>query len=294
MKIFRILPLLLLFLFTLVSSVKAQEEPQPPKKETIIIDRFTKSSSIKESTMDGVRGTVVSALSELNRMFVIDATTETKLSNMNQKRGEDEVNEMNVLEESRSAALKQFGAKYLMTGKVSNYSSESKYIASKRTYTVNILFSLKIFNIVTGEAVSSKQFKVSGIGDSASKAEISAISNSDYEIRKYIETDFPIVTKIIQLEAKNKRGKLKELYILAGSNHGFKQGNPFEVYTEKRIAGIVTKSLIGKIRIKDVVGENVSLCNVTKGHAEIEKAFNENPETLIVMSVAGLDLFSLF
>lgn len=278
--------LTLFFFSTVVVCASAQDAP---KKETVIIDLFTKSGNIQSNYMQGVRNSVINSFIARGRFIVIDAAKDAKLQNLNRNRtGEDAVTEDNVLEESRSAAFKSMGAKYLVSGGVVTYGSKHATKDGNTIYTSVLTFSLDGYIITTGEAVAAKQYEVTGVGKTRTEADNDAIAAVRAKTTFFINENFTFTTNILQLEAA-KKGKLKELYIHCGSNIGVQKGDIFLVYMEKDIAGIKTLQEVGRLRAIEIAGEEVCKCTVTDGNKEINDAFNSQ-KTLIVRSagVGGL------
>ena len=53
------------------------------------------------------------------------------------------------------------------------------------------------------------------------------------------------------------------------------------VYTVKTVAGKEAKKQIGKLKIEDVQGDDISLCKVQSGGRDIKSAL-DNGETLVI------------
>ncbi|MEG0518748.1 MAG: CsgG/HfaB family protein [Bacteroidales bacterium] len=288
MKILRNISFLtLLALFATVIYASAQDAP---KKEILIIDRFTQPGNIQSNYTQGVRNSVINSFTERGRFIVVDAAKDTRLQKLSQERtGEDAVNENNVLEESRSAAIKSTGAKYLVSGSVVTYGNKRTTKDGQTTYTSVLTFSLDGYIITTGEVVASKQYEVTGLGKTRTEADNNAIEAVKMKTTFFINENFTFTTSILQLEAA-KKGKLKELYIHCGSGIGVQRGDIFMVYMEKDIAGINTLQEIGRLRAIEIAGEEVCKCTVTAGNKEISDAFNSQKK-LVVRSagVGGLN-----
>ena len=59
------------------------------------------------------------------------------------------------------------------------------------------------------------------------------------------------------------------------------KGQQFDVYSVKEIAGKEARIEIGRLKVEEVLGEELSLCKVTKGEKEIKTAL-DNGNTLVV------------
>ena len=103
------------------------------------------------------------------------------------------------------------------------------------------------------------------------------------QIEKGYNAMFPLVATIIEAGEASK-DRQKEVYIDLGSSLELKKGNKFEVFELNVIAGREARKKIGKLKIEEVMGEDISRCKVEKGHKEIKKALDE-AKTLLVVSV---------
>ena len=59
------------------------------------------------------------------------------------------------------------------------------------------------------------------------------------------------------------------------------KGQQFDVFLVKTIAGKEAKTIIGRLKIEEVEGDEISLCKVTKGADMIKTALDENHVLLI-------------
>ena len=72
-----------------------------------------------------------------------------------------------------------------------------------------------------------------------------------------------------------------EVYIDLGAREGSYNGLHMGVYTVKMVAGKEAKKQIGKLKIEDVQGDDISLCKVQSGGRDIKKALDDG-ETLVI------------
>lgn len=61
------------------------------------------------------------------------------------------------------------------------------------------------------------------------------------------------------------------------------EGQQFNVYILKNIAGREARQEIGRLKVEEVMGDDLSLCKVTRGEKEIKTALDKG-ETLVVIS----------
>lgn len=61
-----------------------------------------------------------------------------------------------------------------------------------------------------------------------------------------------------------KKDKQKEVFIDLGGANGVYKGLQFDVFHVKTIAGKKAHTMIGRLKIEEVQGDEISLCKVTK------------------------------
>ena len=83
--------------------------------------------------------------------------------------------------------------------------------------------------------------------------------------------------------ARDKKDKQKEVYIDLGSKEGAYEGLHMGVYTVKTIAGKEAKKQIGRLKIMEVLGDDISLCKVQSGGKDIKAALDAG-ETLVIQT----------
>ena len=154
------------------------------------------------------------------------------------------------------------------------------------TYTGVVETTLTLKDAKTGNVVSSPS--ISGRGTQYSSSSTSdqairdAISRLSYQITLWLNKYRPLHANIIE-GATAKKAKQKEVYIDLGSREGAYAGLHMSVFQVKTIAGREAKSQIGKLKIEEVEGEDISLCKVQSGGKDIKTAL-ENGETLRVVT----------
>lgn len=262
-----------------------------PKKETVIVDIFARASAVPANYGEGVRNGVINGFTSKGRFTVIDAATDAKFQELNKNRKtEDAVTSGNVLDEARSAVIKSMGAKFIIIGSLTNYSSKYATKDGKTTHTSTILFSLKGYDISSGEVIASKEFEVIGHGAVQKDADNDAIKDVSGKMSGFVNENFPFYTNILELGEK-KGNKIKELYINCGSAIGVKKGDLFSVFIETTIAGKRTTKEIAKLRAIEVAGEEVTKCTVTSGGDIINESFNSDPPKVLIVKSKGESLF---
>ena len=146
---------------------------------------------------------------------------------------------------------------------------------------------LTLKDIKTGEVIANPT--ISGRGsttsmfstsDQAVKDAIGMLSGS---VKRWLNNYKPITANFIQAGAV-KKDKQKEVFIDLGSREGAYKGMHMGIYQLYTIKGKQGKSLLGKLRIEEVAGEDISRCKVTSGSKDIKEAIDDG-QTLAVMSL---------
>ena len=98
---------------------------------------------------------------------------------------------------------------------------------------------------------------------------------------KFYNSAYPYTAHILE-RGTEKKDKQKELYINLGAQHGLREGTHFDVYIIGSIGGKETRKQIGRLRVKDIEGDEVSLCKVTSGGKDIKAALDAGSQLLII------------
>lgn len=147
---------------------------------------------------------------------------------------------------------------------------------------INVTINLK--DARTHEVVDSRMFNITesdgGWMSSVENAIASSLTSLASLITDYYNELFPLSASIIESgEAKKK--KQKTVYIDLGTTFGAYEDQQFNIYSLKTIAGKEARVEIGRLKIEEVLGEEVSLCKVTRGAEEVKTALDKG-ETLVV------------
>lgn len=115
---------------------------------------------------------------------------------------------------------------------------------------------------------------------SGEKAINNALERLTSKVANFYNQMFPLRASIIE-KGEVKKDKQKGVYIDLGAADGVYKGQPFDVFLVKTIAGKEAKTIIGRLKIEEVEGDEISLCKVTKGADMIKTALDENHVLLI-------------
>ncbi len=179
-------------------------------------------------------------------------------------------------------------ARYLVTGQISDIVASRKvktydrkdrdgreYTETRTYYGAVVTVALNFKNLMTGEITTST---ISGrcseysLAKSADEAIRSALKELAEKIYEYYNDAYPIRANIIE-RGTEKRDKTKELYIDVGSRFVGEDVH-FGVYVVGQVAGRETRKQIGRIRVRETLGDDISLCKVQRGGKDIKAAFD--------------------
>jgi len=157
------------------------------------------------------------------------------------------------------------------------------HVDTHYTGTVEAMLTLK--DAKTGEVIANPTFGGWGSSssnfDTADKAIHDAINRLSGRIASWLNKYRPLQAEIIESGAA-KKNKQKEVYIDLGSSEGAFAGLHMGVYIVKNIAGKEAKSQIGKLRIEEVEGDDISLCKVQSGGKDIKAAIDAGEQLLVI------------
>lgn len=294
MKRFRILALILF-----ASSVAflpqhglSQPTPEPvPEKTTVVLDYFSCSPEVPVMYMEAVRSGVMACFIERGRHNMIDAESVSPppAANVSINTGNPVaiLNTQQRIEEAHQEAIRNLNTRFVVTGNVTHYAIKRDIVSGKPTYTSTFVFVLAGYDTLTGEPLETREFRLIGRGDIPGKADQSAIENMRTSVVFYLDANFKFTTEILRIEAPNKKGKYKELYIHCGSSIGVQNGDLFKVYLNTDIGGVPVQKQIGKLRAVEAMNGEITRCNIQSGGEEIASAFAEGlPMTVISDSQA--------
>lgn len=174
------------------------------------------------------------------------------------------------------------------TTKVEEYKDNKGKTHRQTYYKAMVGVTLHVKDAKTNTIILSPAFNISDIDVSWIETREGALNNAfgylASRVARYFNKQLPLYANIIE-GARDKKDKQKEVYIDLGfSTRGISRDIHFGVYTTKTIAGREARKQIGKIKITDVQGDDISLCKVQSGGKDIKAAI-DGGETLLVVSV---------
>lgn len=288
-KIFSLVALMMLC----VISAFAQDNDQNAKKG-VCVDEFTFNSSIGTNWVTNLRNNVMEGILKTGRVQVIDITT---------------LKDLPTEEQDRLAKIKELGVDVLLQGHYNSLDCQAKTKDGKTHYETASDFNLTLKNVETGEVISTQNFKNTWYsGETSQESITSALKEAIDDMRKFIDNNFKMEAIIKDLDQVHPKKGAKTVYISVGSDAGVQVGGGgigtvlnagvsgatiFDVFQEVEIAKEKVNKKIGTLKAKEVMGANLTLCTVTKGGVEIQKAMEQNIKLIVVSRAAkgGFDIF---
>lgn len=246
------------------------------KKQTvgsILTDLATTAVTGKSTTQHdeyapSVREAIVKALSDVIRFRVIDGDFRS-----------DEL-------ASNDEALYVDGTINSITGTSQVSPSTVKDKPAEQSYKVLINVTLNLKDARTDEAMDSHIFSMTDSDISwmttVDKALNNAIDRLASRISEYYNHRYPLHGSIVE-RGEEKKDKQRTVYIDLGNNSRVEKGQQFNIYVLKSIAGREARQEIGRLKIEEVMGDDLSLCKVTKGEKEVKTALDQE-KTLVIIS----------
>lgn len=266
------------------------QENNRNRKKLVVFNNLTYVKKEQKATVGSVLGTIASAV-------VTGQVTQQQSSYQEALRATI----VKGISQSRRISLSDgtgmSNADWYVDGTVNNIASTTKVEERKdakgKSYTVTLYkavvgVTLHVKDAQTNQIVASPSFNISDMDCSwigtAEGALNNAFSYLSSRITRYFNSYLPLYANIVE-GAREKKDKQKEVYIdLGDETKGVVKGLHFGVYTTKTVAGKQAKKLIGKIKITDVEGNEISLCKVQSGGKEIKAAIDAG-ETLLITSL---------
>ena len=262
-------------------------------KTTVYFQQFDNSANTKAGWVEIVRGAVLEGIHNTNRTNLIDAVTEAS-------RYEEELRR---LKENLSAddletteALQTKGANVLISGDVTALTVPGKQLeGGSMSYDATVTFTLRVVNALDGTLLGTKTFtlpkniigvSLTSIKSGVSHTEDEAVQAIKGDITKamkdFVDESFPVTGVLEDIETFSKNNKeVDTFYIGIGSEDGVIKGQKLDVKLLQKIGKKTASKTIGEVEIAEIAGDDISLCKVKKGGAEI-KAAHDLGQTIVV------------
>lgn len=287
---------MMLSLLLIGQPMDAQEQEQEEDRNAIFkvsVGEFSYTPKQKKESVGSVLGAVGEAL-------LLGKTTQQH-DNYNEAvrasivKGISGVRRFNAIDGAFQEGEVQEGMKALyVDGTILNVSTatqiETHTDSKKKTYTTTyykatIGVTINVKDATNDYVVNSQTFNISDYDLSWVETTEGAINNALGElskrITKFYNRYFPLNAFIVE-RGNEKKDKQQEVYIDLGGQHGAYDGMHLTVYSVKTIAGRYARKELGKLKIKEVMGDDISLCKVTGGGKNIKAALDEGQTVVAV------------
>ena len=150
-----------------------------------------------------------------------------------------------------------------------------EYTDTKTYYGAVVTVAMNFKNKQTGEITTStisgrcSEYSLAKAADEAIRTALDELAENIYE---YYNEAYPVRANIIE-RGTEKRDKTKEVYIDVGSRF-VDEDVHFDVFIVGQVAGRETRKYVGRIRVREALGDDISLCKVQKGGKDIKAAFD--------------------
>ena len=264
------------------AGVSAQDNGLNPVYKVQLTDITYQKNEVKKKV---TVGKVLSVMADVVEGRVTDINNEEyiPLARNRVMEGLTHVRRLQVVEDSEASDAKYQVSAVLTdiaaTRKVKAYdrkdSKGREYTETKTYYGAIASVALHFTNLQTGEVTTStlsgrcSEYSLARPADEAIRSALDELSDNIYE---YYNECYPIRANIIE-RGIEKKDKTKELYIDVGSRF-IGEDIHFDVFVVGQVAGRETRKQIGRIRVRETLGDDISLCKVQKGGKEIKAAFD--------------------
>ena len=276
-----------------ILSVSAQDNQADRNKVyTIVLNNveYTHSGE-KMSAGEAIGKALAAVLTGQSSVQVSDYEADVKnaiikgLSNAHRFRF-NELNQIDDLKEEGNLAVNAVITN--IQSKSSSYtykdSKDKKQVSTTYTGVVDVSLTLK--DMKTGRVIATPSFN----GQSSSNASYStpdksirdALNSMSSKITSWLNKERPLQANILE-GASVKKDKQKEVYIDLGSREGAYKGLHMGVFVVKTVAGKEARQQIGKLKIEEVEGDDISLCKIQSGGKDVKAAI-DNDQKLCVIS----------
>lgn len=205
---------------------------------------------------------VVEVLKNCNRFVVVDRTNRDKITEeLEYQKREEFIGKETVEQGNSLAAMK------LVQGtitKIPVYRMKNPD-GSVRGYKASVSFQLKVDDIATQQTTEAMAFegKASKECISAQAAVQMAMNSLEPVLAEYFRATFPLNARIMKI-VSGDNGKAETILIKAGTRHGVKVGDRFDVSSIEVLDGEEIPTTIGTVTVTKLVGEFFSECKVDK------------------------------
>lgn len=194
----------------------------------------------------------------------------------------------------KEGEIKEGTHAFYVTGTINNISTTTelftptdKSIKPYNVFKAQIEVVVHLKDVHDGHIVDTHTFYVNNNDLSWVKTEDKAMNEAliilSSKVTKHYNKLYPLSASIVE-PGNVKKDKQKDVYIDLGSKDGAVKGMKLTVYSIKTIAGKEAQKELGAVKIVEVMGDDVSMCQVKSGAKEIKKALEDGLKVIVTSS----------
>lgn len=194
----------------------------------------------------------------------------------------------------KDGEIKEGTHAFYVTGTINNISTTTelftptdKSIKPYNVFKAQIEVVVHLKDVHDGHIVDTHTFYVNNNDLSWVKTEDKAMNEAliilSSRVTKHYNKLYPLSASIVE-PGNVKKDKQKDVYIDLGSKDGAVKGMKLTVYSIKTIAGKEAQKELGAVKIVEVMGDDVSMCQVKSGAKEIKKALEDGLKVIVTSS----------
>ena len=194
----------------------------------------------------------------------------------------------------KDGEIKEGTHAFYVTGTINNISTTTelftptdKSIKPYNVFKAQIEVVVHLKDVHDDHIVDTHTFYVNNNDLSWVKTEDKAMNEAliilSSKVTKHYNKLYPLSASIVE-PGNVKKDKQKDVYIDLGSKDGAVKGMKLTVYSIKTIAGKEAQKELGAVKIVEVMGDDVSMCQVKSGAKEIKKALEDGLKVIVTSS----------
>lgn len=250
-------------------------------RPNVLVGFFSHSQSISLNAVKALRDNYVNEVNGCSRIASFDLA---QLCNVNATCfvSDESIKNKYLL----SDEIVQVNAEFLIEGIITDLAISSKLNDDgKIDYAGRVVYKINVLDVKNNTLAFSEAKDYTVSGRSSEKDALEMLARMIDLTCETIEAISPLEGEIMDMDYLVKDDKLETCYINIGLNHGVREGDYFDVKKARFIAGRVVYSHVGRIRVKEVIEGNRSLCKVSSKGKEIYSVMKE----YLKMKTSGVD-----
>lgn len=250
-------------------------------KPKVLVGFFSHSQSISQNAVKVLRDNYIKSVNSCFRMTSYDLAQLRKINATCFVTDESERNKYLISDE-----IVHVNADFLIEGVITDLEISSKLDdEGKKEYVGCVVYKINVMDVKNNTLAFSEEKKYTTSGRSSEKDALEMLARMIDLTCETIESISPLEGEIMDMDYLVKDDKLETCYINIGLNHGVHEGDYFDVKKARFIAGRVVFSHVGRIKVKEVIEGNRSLCKVSSKGKEIYSVMKE----YLKMKTSGAD-----